>query len=1017
MRIVEFAVQRWQLTVIVFVMLAALGIASWQSIPRAEDPVFPIPSYTIVVVNPGASPEDLERLVVKPIEERLSTLDDRKKIDATMEDGLATIFIEFDANVDAERKYDEVLREVNAVRNRLPTEIALLDVKKSTSLAVAIAQLALVSPTAPYAQLDSLAKTLEERLETVAGVRGAERWAAPRQQARVSVDLGRLAQTGLGAAQLLQAIGSESADIPGGSLDAGRRRLTVKTSGSYTDLNQLRATVVGTAAGQLVRVGDVADVQWADADLTHIGRWNGARAVFVTATQREGQRIGDVRDRLWAELDRFERELPAGITLARGFDQSVNVSNRLARLGVDFGLAILLVLVTLLPLGPRAALVVMISIPLSLAIGATALNALGFSINQLSIVGFVIALGLLVDDSIVVVENIARFLREGRSRREAAILATKQIGVAVTGCTATLLFAFLPLLLLPGSAGDYIRSLPMAVIVTVLASLFVSLTIVPWLASLLLRETDSHEGGRVLRAVTRGIERTYAPILDRALAAPRRALALAALLVAGVFALAPLVGFSLFPKAESPQVRVDIRLPDGASLAATDAAARFAERVVGGHPEVRGIFTSVGRDNPQVYYNVFPKDEKANVGQLFVLLHRYDPATTPAVLDAMRRELAAYPGARLELREFENGPPITAPIALRISGPDLDTLRLLAGRVETIVRRTDGTEYVDNPLRLRRTDLQLVIDRNKAGLLGVPVVEIDRQVRLGLEGLVAGTMQHGEGDAREVRVRLTHASARPAPESLERIFVPTASGAATPLMQVAQLRATASPPSIQRYDKARTVTIASDVRTGYNTDRITQRILAAVDSLVLPVGYRVVAGGEVESRAESFGGLGTAIIVAVFGILAILVLEFGSFTSTLIVASVIPLGVIGGILALLVTGFTFSFTAMIGFVALIGIEIKTSILLVDFTNQLRAEGMPLEQAIRRAGEVRFLPILLTSLTAIGGLLPVALQGVALYAPLAWVIIGGLISSTLLARLVTPVLYKLLPPPVEVRGLA
>lgn len=1012
MRLVEFAVTRWQLTVIGFVMLAALGVASWRAIPRGEDPVFPIPSFTIIAVNPGATPEDMERLVVKPLEERLGELDDRKKLDATMEDGLATVFIEFDADVDAEKKYDEVLREVNAVRPSLPAELALLEVRKSTSLAVAIAQVALVAPTAPFAQLDSLARTLEERLETLDGVRTAERWAAPPQQARVAVDLGRLARSGLTTGQLLQAIGSESVDIPGGSLDAGLRRLNVKTSGSYDDITQVANTVIGTAQGQVVHVRDVADVRWADADPSYLGRWNGQRAVFLTVTQREGQVISQVRDRIWAELDRFETQLPAGITLTRGFDQASNVDLRLSRLGIDFVIAILLVLVTLIPLGLRAAVVVMISIPLSLAVGVTALHALDFSINQLTIVGFVIALGLLVDDSIVVVENISRFLREGHGRREAAILATKQIGVAVIGCTATLLFAFLPLLLLPGAAGDYIRSLPMAVIVTVLASLLVSLTIVPWLGSLVLKE-EAHGGSRLLHAVTSGIERTYGPLLTRALAAPKRTLALAGLLVAAVFGLAPFVGFSLFPKAETRQVRVDIRLPDGASLAATDAAARYAERVVSAHKEVRGIFTSVGHSNPQVYYNVLPKDDKANIGQLFVLLHEYDPKTTPAVLDAMRAELARYPGARLELREFENGPPITAPIELRISGPDLDTLRALAGRVETIVRRTPGTTYVDNPLRLRRTDLQVAIDREKAGRLGVPVAEVDRHVRLGLEGLVAGSIRDGSGDAREVRVRLARAEARPTPEALERIYVPTGSGQLTPVLQVAALEAVASPTSIHRYDKERTVTVASDVQTGYNTDRVTTAILAAVDSLALPAGYRIVPGGEVESRQESFGGLGTAIIVATFGILAILVLEFGSFTSTLIVASVIPLGIIGGIVALWLSGFTFSFTAMIGFVALIGIEIKTSILLVDFTNQLRREGMPLEAAIIKAGEVRFLPILLTSLTAIGGLLPVALQGVALYAPLAWVIIGGLVSSTLLARLVTPVLYKLLAPEVEV----
>jgi multidrug efflux pump subunit AcrB len=261
-----------------------------------------------------------------------------------------------------------------------------------------------------------------------------------------------------------------------------------------------------------------------------------------------------------------------------------------------------------------------------------------------------------------------------------------------------------------------------------------------------------------------------------------------------------------------------------------------------------------------------------------------------------------------------------------------------------------------------------------------------------------------------VVVRLAGAP-RPDPATLDRLYVASLAGKLTPLRQVADVRFEADVPEIRRVDRERAVTVTSFVGTDYNTDRVTRQALATLDSLKLPPGYRIVPAGEIESRQDSFGGIGSAIIVATFLILAVLVLEFRTFRGTLIVASVIPLGVAGGLLALFLTGFTLSFTAMIGFVALVGIEIKTSILLVDLTNQLRAGGMGLDEAIRRAGEVRFLPIVLTSMTAIGGLMPLALQGQALYAPLAWVIIGGLVSSTLLARIVTPVLYKLLPPTV------
>jgi multidrug efflux pump subunit AcrB len=1006
--LIALSVRRSAVTILLFALMITLGITGLQSIPRQEDPTFPIPIYTVVASLPGATPVDLERLVVKPVEERLRELEEIDHMDARIRGDLATLQIEFDASVDAERKYDEVLREVNAVRSTLPPELAVLEVRKTTSLDVGIAQVAIVSATADDATIDRLAETLEERLEAVPGVRRAGRWGEATRQVQVSLDLGRLAQLGIPVGAVLGAIGGESVDLPGGAVTAGVRRFSVRTSGSYLSPEQVGATVIAGSGDGILRVRDVASVAWGSADATYRARMDGQRAVFVNAELQAGWKIGTVRDGMWRVMDEFTAELPTGVTLVRGFDQSVNVADRLSRLGIDFVIAIGLVLVTLLPLGLRAAGVVMVAIPLSLALGVAAMQWLGYSLNQLSIVGFVIALGLLVDDAIVVVENIARRLREGEDRVTAAIAGTQQIALPVIGTTAVLFFAFLPLLLLPGLSGRYIRSLPLAVVVTVVASMLVAFTVIPWLASLMLPKEEAAEGNRVLQAVTRVIERSYAPVLARALDAPRATLAIAATLVVGALALIPVVGFSLFPKAETPQVRVDVRLPVGSALAATDSAVRFVERVVGRRDAVRHVFANIGRDNPQVYYNVVPNEEDPTVGQLFVTLRAYDPATTPALLDSMRSELAEYPGARLELREFENGPPIDAPIALRIQGDDLDSLRAVAARVEQVIRGTPGTRYVVNPVRLPRTDLAVQVDRARAGQLDVPIVEVDRAVRLGLAGLTAGQVREGDGTARDVVVRLNH-DGEPAPAALGRIWVPAANGAAVPLAQVATIGFVASPAEIQRYQQRRTVTITSDVATGENVDQLTKQVLAQLDTMPLPAGTTITPGGELESRGESFGGLGSAIAIAVFGILGILVLEFGSFRSTLIVVSVIPLGVVGGIVALLLTGHTFSFTAMIGFVALIGIEIKTTILLVDFTDQLRREGMALRDAVRRAGEVRFLPIVLTALTAIGGLLPVALQGAALYAPLAWVIIGGLISSTVLARLMTPVLYVMLTP--------
>jgi multidrug efflux pump subunit AcrB len=1018
MHIAEFAVRRWQFTLVVFLALVALGLSSLVGIPKAEDPTFPYPNFAVVAVLPGASPADVERLVVDPLEAELKGLDDVKSIKTVIDDGLGVVQIEFLAGADPARKRDEVIRETTALKPRLPAELARLSVEEFNAARVNILQVALATGTVPYRDLERLSRDLKSRLEAVPGVGKVEIAGLPAQEVAVTLHPERMVALGVSPLELYQAISADAQAIPAGAVDAGARQLSVKTSGDYGSVEEIADTVVRMAGGRAVRVRDLAEVAQRDAEATHLVRYNGKRAVLVAANQKEKQNIFEVRQGLGAAIEAFRPSLPPGVALETSFDQTANVEHRLSGFTRDFAIAILLVLVTLLPLGLRASGVVMISIPLSLAVGLALLHAFGFSINQLSIVGFVIALGLLVDDSVVVVENITRFLREGRPPREAAIEATKQITLSVLGCTATLIFAFVPLLALPGAAGSFIRSMPVAVVFTILASLLVSLTVVPFLASRFLKGQGEH-GNLAFRWLERGIQLSYRPVLHRAIARPALTLGVAALLFAGSLALVPAIGFSLFPKAGIPQFRVTAEAPEGASLAEADRAARTIEAALARHPEVKRVTTNVGKGNPSVYYNVATQNEKAGYAEVLAELDTRDAGQTARVLAALRGELSGYAGARLEVREFEQGPPLDAPVAIRVLADDPAALAAASTRVEAVVGSVEGTRYVRNPARDRKSDLRVRIDRERAALLGVAVPDVDRAVRLAVGGLVAGSWREGSSDqARDIRLTAPRqggaplpGGARPGLQVLDRLWLGGAGGA-VPLGQVASLALEPSPARIYHYNKTRSTTVTADVREGFNTDKITRAVLAKLDAEQWPAGVRIVPAGEFESRQESFGGLGAAIIVAALGVLAILVLEFRTFRSTLIVASVIPLGIVGGMVALFLSGYTLSFTAMIGFVALMGIEVKNSILLVDFTNQLRQQGMPLDQAIEEAGEKRFIPILLTTFTAVGGLIPLAVERSALYSPLALVILGGLVSSTLLTRVVTPVLYKLLPPELE-----
>ncbi len=1009
MKITEFSVKNPQFTILVFLALAAVGLLAFSSIPRAEDPDPSFPGGMVIVQFPGANQNDLEQQVARQIEDAVKELDRVDKLVTKVQDGVCVVSVDFEYGTDPDKKYDELLRQVNKVRPLLPAEIESIEVYRYRTSDVAVMQLALVSPEASYARLAKLAEKLRKHFERVPGMREAKQWACPEKQVRVALDLDRLAQLRVPVGQVLDAIATNNFNLPGGAVELGSRRFNLKTSGYFTSLEQVRAVPLLATGRATVRLGDVAEVSWDYEDTEYVARFNGVRAVWVTATMNEKQNIFDVGAGLIAAAEEFRKDLPGDWAPEVGFDQSANVSHRLGGLLRDFLIALALVLITVMPLGWRASLLVLVSIPLSLAMGITLLHFTGYTLNQLTIVGLVIALGLLVDDSIVVVENIARFRRNGYAPVEAALQGTQQIAVAVLGTTFALVFAFLPLLALPGGSGSFIRCLPLAVVYTVLASLVVALTLMPFLASHLMTAHEGAEGNRLLRGMQHVIHTTYRPVLHWGMQHRRSTLAGAALLFVASLALVPAIGFSLFPTAGIPQFLVQIELPEGSSVEATDAVTRKVEERLATQPFIRHFQANIGHGNPQVFYGMEESSYRANFTEILATLKEYDPKRTTDQLETLRRNLASIPGVTITVREFENGPPISAPIEVRIFGEDLAELARIAGDVEKLISAIPGTTNVQNPLRVPRTDLQLVIDRPKAALLGVPLQEIDRVARLGVAGLVATRYIESDGNSYDVRV-MPPRGVRGDLTQWAHLSVVSQNGAVVPLGQVATLEFSRSPSSISRYDRQRFVGVTARVQPDFSTDRLTTEVESRLGKLAMPSGFRYEFGGEVESSRESFSGIGTAVIVAIFGVLAVLVLEFRSFRGTFIVASVVPLGVIGGLLALFLTGYTLSFVATIGFIALIGIEIKNSILLVDFTNQLRAEGVPLMEAIERAGEVRFLPVVLTTFTALGALLPVAVEGSGLFSPLAVVIIGGLISSLLLSRIVTPVMYSLIPPP-------
>lgn len=1016
MKISEYSIKNYQFTLIMVLMVIAIGVSTVLNMPRSEDPELNAPIFPVVVVYPGTSPKDMEELVVKPMEKEIYGLDDIKRIKTSIRDGLAVLAVEYRYRVNVDDKYQELVREVNGLRASLPQDIYMIDVQKIDPSNVNILQMSLISENASRDKLRNAAEDLQDELEKIPALKNVEIQGLPDPVIRVDAQLDKLSQLHLPVTLLGNALQSEIANIPGGSVNEGSKSFNIKTNGDYQNIEEIKNTVVASVNGNNIFLKDVANVYFDYSPQSHITRLNGHRAVFVMAALKKGENISTVQKRYLPVIDKFKSTLPSNIDLQLQFDQADNVNHRLGTLGVDFLIAIGLVLITLLPLGLRASLVVMISIPLSLGIGIILINLMGYNLNQLSIVGLVVALGLLVDDSIVVVENIERWMREGHSRLEATIKATNQIGKAVLGCTATLIIAFMPLAFMPESSGEFIRSLPVSVISTILGSLIVALTIVPFLSSRILKPHANEHGNIFLRGLQKLIHGSYSVLLDKALKRPWMTIVIAIVIFAGSLALIPVIGSSLFPSSEKPQFMIDITAPLQSNIYYTDTITKRVERELAKVPEVKYYSSNVGKGNPRVYYNVNQQNERTDFAEIFVQL---DPDTKPdrklEIIEQLRGQWTPFPGAQVEVKNFEQGQPMISPVEVRVLGDNLDTLRALAAHVEEMLKKTEGAIYVNNPIRNLKSDIRININKDKAQQLGVPTINIGRTVRMAVAGLPVGTFTdpNTEGDDYTIMLSVPRPS-YPDLTVFNNLYINNNQGKAIPLSQLADIRFETSPLSINHFNKTRTVTVNAFVKKGYLNDKVITDVINQMNGMKLPAGYSYEMGGEVEGRNESFGGFGSIILFTVFMFIAVLVLQFKTFKSTLIVLSVIPLGIVGAVLALLVTGNSLSFVATIGIVALAGIEVKNTILLVDFTNHLREEGMGLLQAIEEAGEKRFLPIILTTFTAIGGLLPIALSSNPLISPLAIVMIGGLISSTLLSRIVTPVIYKLMPPKVEVR---
>jgi len=1016
MKLPRLAIDNAQFTLTIFLLLILIGIVSYLNMPRSEDPQFDLPVTLIEVVYPGASPSDIETLVVDPLEEEIADIENIKKIEAKIHNGAVRITIDFLYGTDAEAAFNKVKQAVSTVRPSLPAGVAQLLVLKATPSSVAIMQLALWSEPTDYKTMELHAKLLEKRLETISSVRKASLWGYPRQIVVIDINLSRLKHYGLSLTEVTQVLQGRALNITPGFVDASTRRFNVKASGNFTQLLDIKNTIISnnsiTNTNGILKVKDIAEVSFSDAEPSYLAYFDDIPAIFITIEQREKTNIFVLTEQINQEIIQFKETLPSGLKLAKLFQQADSVNVRVNGFFDNLTQGLVIVgLMALLFLGIREALVVILAIPISFLMAIGWLDFSGYGLQQMSIVGLIIALGLLVDNAIVVTESIHREKKLGKDINQAAASGTSKVAWAIASGTITTMLAFLPMLMIQSNTGDFIRSMPVTVVLVLFASLLVALTLTPLLASKLLLVIKKNTKSKTSKINTlqhyanQFAERSYSNALKILMRNKVIVILVSLLLLIAMFSLFGQVGVSLFPKAEKPMLLINVTTPANSSLAYTDKVLQQVRQHVKKYDLVDKVALNIGNSNPRIYYNEIPKRGLIRFGQALLVLKAYQGDEVTALVKSLRDDFNLWQQAEVTVKEFTQGPVTDQVIAIRLISESLSDLEKVANDLATKMRQLSGIVNIDNPIGMANTELALSINYQQAALSGVSVERLDKTISTILSGTSVGQFNDANGEDYPIMVR----QIKPSIHRLSAVEVRNNQGVFIPLEQLATMELIKGGTGFSHYQKLRMAKVSADVETGYSVGETTNKLVNYLEQYDLPVGMHFTLGGEEESRQKTFAGLTQVMLITAMGIFAVLVLQFKSILQPLIIFSSIPFAMAGSIIGLYLTGLSFSMMAFVGLISLFGIVVNNAIILIDSANTNLRLGMDKRSAVLKASAVRFTPILLTTLTTIGGLIPLTLYGGSLWQPLGVVLISGLCISALSSFLLVPILTELFTP--------
>lgn len=999
MNLVAPAIERYRLTIVGIVLLLIFGSFTYVLIPRQEDPVVHAPGATLLVQYPGAGPRDIEQYISRPLEEKIHEIEEVERIVASASQGVAIILIQFDPDSDIDQNIQILREKVGEVENDLPEESMAPEIVRWKTRTVSM----IINLSGPFdhGDLHEYAKLIKRDLMNIPGIMLLEIAGDQEREVHVDVDQRRLSLYRISLNDLTRRVAAENVSLPGGHMDVGRRSYLVRTDGQYKAVDEIGRTMIGSHDGRPVFLKDVAEINDAWERPEFLVRFNGRESVNLLVTSKPRSSLNAVSKEIRARLEELEKRLPDPLEITTFSDQAESVSKRLSVFQNNLLMgAGLVILVTMVMMNLRMAFVVAFLIPLSITFAIILLYHVGHTLNQITLASMVIVLGMLVDNGIVVVENIQRHMALGKARLAAALDGSGEVLGAITSSTLTTVLAFTPLLFMTGDTGQFIRGVPLTMIFALTGSLLVAVFVSPLLSYRFLKEEGRKEEKKD-RIIT-----VYTVVLRWSLHHKTLVLILALAAFSGALAFIPRLGLQFFPKAEKDVFVIDAALPEGSNIDATRDLAERVERRLMMEDEIQDVMTHVGGNGPRIYYNLnYVETRESHRAQFFVTLKPgLGNGATARFIRRLRPEFRAIAGAEIELRELEQGPPVGAPVAVKFKGDDLEVLQGLALQFRPILEAIPGVVDVRDDASRSIPQLRITVDPDRARMLEITNASIAQAIRTAIYGTIAGTITL-EDEEVDIVVSLGR-NARGEMGTWDEIHLKSMNGAKIPLRQVADVRLFSDVGTITREDLTRTVTLRSDVQ-GVLAETVVNALKKKTASIPIPPGYLVEYEGETKERNESFISLGWAMIAALMLVYIVLVAQFNSFKQPFAIALSLPFGLVGAVLGLWITGYPFGFMAFLGVVSLTGIVVNDAIVLIDFINVMREKEKDMIRAVIEAGRIRFRPVMLTTVSTVGGLLPLAVQGGSLWGPMGNVIIFGLSLATILTLMIIPVLYVVL----------